>query len=55
MKELITVDEPHPRNPDFVTSAKFTSIRNRLYGLLHEEIRKTIAETGAAASAEPIK
>jgi NitT/TauT family transport system ATP-binding protein len=55
IKELITVDEPHPRNPDFVTSAKFTSIRNRLYGLLHEEIRKTIAETGAATGAEPIK
>src|SRR4051795_7348905 len=47
IKELITVDEPHPRKPEFVTSAKFTAIRNRLYGLLHAEIRKTIAEAGA--------
>jgi NitT/TauT family transport system ATP-binding protein len=55
IKELITVDEPHPRKPEFVTSAKFTSIRNRLYGLLYEEIRKTVAETGAAPAAELIK
>ncbi len=50
IKEIIAVDEPHPRRPDFVTSAKFTSIRNRLYGLLHDEIRKTMAETGAGAA-----
>src|SRR4249920_3595503 len=50
IKELMPVDEPHPRKPDFVTSAKFTSIRNRLYGLLHEEIRKTIAEAGMGAA-----
>jgi NitT/TauT family transport system ATP-binding protein len=55
IKELIAVDEPHPRKPDFVTSAKFTSIRNRLYGLLHEEIRKTVAEASAAVSAEPME
>jgi hypothetical protein len=34
-----------------VTSAKFTAIRNQLYGLLHDEIRKTIADTGVAAAA----
>ena len=45
IKELIAVDEPHPRKPEFATSAKFTALRNRLYGLLHEEIRKTMAET----------
>ena len=44
IKELIAIDEPHPRKPEFVTSAKFTAIRNRLYALLHEEIRKTMAE-----------
>jgi NitT/TauT family transport system ATP-binding protein len=44
IKELIEIDEPHPRKPGFVTSAKFTAIRNRLYALLHEEIRKTMAE-----------
>jgi NitT/TauT family transport system ATP-binding protein len=55
IKELIAVDEPHPRNPGFVTSAKFTAIRNRLYALLHDEIRKTMAETAAPAASEPIK
>ena len=53
IKEIITVEEPHPRKPDFVTSAKFTGIRNALYGLLHDEIRKTMAETGVGAQAAP--
>src|SRR4051812_552198 len=55
IKEIIAVDEPHPRKPEFVTSAKFTAIRNRLYELLHAEIRKTIAEAGAAIPAEQLK
>ena len=50
IKKIITVDEPHPRRPDFVTSAKFTSIRNELYALLHDEIRKTMAESSASAA-----
>jgi NitT/TauT family transport system ATP-binding protein len=50
IKKIIAVDEPHPRKPDFVTSAKFTAIRNELYGLLHDEIRKTMAEAGAGAA-----
>jgi len=50
IKEIIAVDEPHPRKPDFVTSEKFTAIRNELYRLLHDEIRKTVAETGAEAA-----
>ncbi|MFL6797919.1 MAG: ABC transporter ATP-binding protein [Xanthobacteraceae bacterium] len=49
IKEIITIDEPHPRNPEFVTSEKFTAIRNQLYQLLHDEIRKTISETGMNA------
>ena len=52
IKQIIDVDEPHPRRPDFVTSPKFTAIRNELYRLLHDEIRKTMAETGLSA-AEP--
>ena len=36
----------HPRKPDFVTSEKFTTIRNELYRLLHDGIRKTVAESG---------
>jgi ABC-type nitrate/sulfonate/bicarbonate transport system ATPase subunit len=50
IKEIIAVDEPHPRKPGFVTSEKFTAIRNELYELLHDEIRKTMAETGAGAA-----
>jgi NitT/TauT family transport system ATP-binding protein len=53
IKELIAVDEPHPRKPDFVTSAKFAAIRNKLYELLHGEIRKTMADT-AAPGTEPL-
>jgi NitT/TauT family transport system ATP-binding protein len=48
IKEVISIDEPHPRRPEFMTSEKFTELRNRLYGLLHGEIRKTI-EQGARA------
>jgi NitT/TauT family transport system ATP-binding protein len=43
IKQVIAVDEPHPRRPEFVTSAKFTELRNQLYGLLHDEIRKTMS------------
>jgi NitT/TauT family transport system ATP-binding protein len=53
IKEIIKIDEPHPRKPEFVTSAKFTAIRNELYALLHDEIRKTVAETSASAAAGP--
>ena len=45
IKKIISVDEPHPRNPSFVTSEKFTELRNELYALLHDEIRKAVAET----------
>src|SRR5215831_10064711 len=54
IKEIIAVDEPHPRKPDFVTSEKFTTIRNQLYQLLHDEIRKTMADSGmSGAGAAP--
>ena len=46
IKEIIEVDEPHPRKPDFMTSEKFTRIRNRLYSLLHDEIRKAVSQIG---------
>ncbi len=51
IKEIISVDEPHPRNPEFVTTEKFTQLRNRLYTLLHDEIRKAVAESGNGARA----
>jgi len=53
VKAIVPVQEPHPRKPDFVTSDKFTAIRNQLYGLLHDEIRKTMAETATAPEATP--
>jgi NitT/TauT family transport system ATP-binding protein len=51
IKQLITVDEPHPRRPEFVTSEKFTRLRNQLYGLLHDEIRKTMSAEAARPAA----
>lgn len=42
IKATIEVDEPHPRKPNFVTTEKFAHLRNKLYGLLHDEIRKTV-------------
>jgi ABC-type nitrate/sulfonate/bicarbonate transport system ATPase subunit len=47
IKQVITVDEPHPRRPEFITSEKFTKLRNQLYGLLHDEIRKTMSAEAA--------
>jgi NitT/TauT family transport system ATP-binding protein len=52
IKRVIAVDEPHPRKPEFVTSAKFTSLRNELYGLLHDEIRKAVQQSAAADTAQ---
>ena len=42
VKAVIDIDEPHPRKPSFITTEKFGELRNKLYGLLHEEIRKSI-------------
>jgi NitT/TauT family transport system ATP-binding protein len=52
IKQVISVDEPHPRNPEFVTSAKFTALRNQLYGLLHDEIRKAMLESSMRGRVE---
>ncbi len=45
IKEIIAVNEPHPRKPSFVTTEKFSDLRNTLYGLLHEEIRKAVEQS----------
>jgi NitT/TauT family transport system ATP-binding protein len=47
IKEIIEIEEPHPRNPAFLTSEKFTRLRNTLFALLHEEIRKAMADSTA--------
>ncbi len=49
IKKIINVEEPHPRKSNFMTSAKLGAMRNELYELLHDEIRKTMtlrAEVG---------
>jgi NitT/TauT family transport system ATP-binding protein len=48
IKEIISVDEPHPRNPNFVTTEKFSRLRNKLYSLLHDEIRKAMEQSSIA-------
>jgi NitT/TauT family transport system ATP-binding protein len=48
IKEIISIDEPHPRKPGFVTTEKFSKLRNTLYGLLHDEIRKAVEQSAIA-------
>jgi NitT/TauT family transport system ATP-binding protein len=45
IKTMISVDEGHPRSRGFMTSDKLARLRNQLYELLHDEIRKTMGET----------
>ena len=45
IKEVIEVDEPHPRKTEFMTAAKFHRLRDQLYGLLHDEIRKSMSQS----------
>jgi NitT/TauT family transport system ATP-binding protein len=54
IKQVISVEEPHPRHPEFVTSAKFTTLRNELYGLLHDEIRKAMLESAMRSEGGPV-
>jgi NitT/TauT family transport system ATP-binding protein len=51
IKKVISVNEPHPRNPDFMTSDKLGDMRNELYELLHDEIRKTMMGSDGVAVA----
>jgi ABC-type nitrate/sulfonate/bicarbonate transport system ATPase subunit len=51
IKEIIAIEEPHPRKPAFMTSEKFTRLRNALFDLLHEEIRKAMAQSTASERA----
>ncbi len=51
IKEIIEIDEPHPRKPAFMTSEKFTDLRNTLFSLLHEEIRKAMEQSAASERA----
>src|SRR5436190_19572763 len=42
IKEIIEIDELHPRNHGFVPTEMFAKLRNTLYGSLHEEIRQAV-------------
>ena len=46
IKTMIEVEEGHPRSRSFMTSDKLARLRNELYELLHDEIRKTMGERG---------
>jgi NitT/TauT family transport system ATP-binding protein len=48
IKQVIAIDEPHPRKPAFMTAPKFHALRDQLYGLLHDEIRKAMSQSSAA-------
>lgn len=42
--EILEVDTPRPRDPSFMTSTEFVSIRNRLFDLLHDEFKQAAME-----------
>ena len=50
-KKTIAIEAPHPRKPAFMTSEKFTRLRNQLYSLLHDEIRKAVMQSTASERA----
>ena len=45
IKDIVTVSMPHPRRPEFMISDEFNELRNRLYGLLRDEIRQTVRQS----------
>jgi NitT/TauT family transport system ATP-binding protein len=53
IKTVLTVDEEHPRKQSFMKSAKLAEMRNELYDLLHDEVRKTMELRGEAGDAAP--
>jgi NitT/TauT family transport system ATP-binding protein len=47
IKEIISVDEDHPRKPNFMTSVKCSSLRNELYEKLRDEILLSVEKVAA--------
>jgi NitT/TauT family transport system ATP-binding protein len=43
IKTIVTVDEAHPRSPDFMLEPRFGNLRNDLYAMLRDEIRLAMA------------
>ena len=42
IKAVLMIDEPHPRTPSFMTSQRFSDLRNELYELLRDEVLAAI-------------
>ncbi|HEV8019703.1 MAG TPA: ABC transporter ATP-binding protein [Candidatus Lustribacter sp.] len=53
IKSIISVDEPHPRSPDFMLAPRFSDVRNQCYELLRDEIRQTVDAMREARDARP--
>ena len=51
IKTIIEVEERHPRSPDFMLEPRFSILRNELYAMLRDEIRRSMAEQSGAPSA----
>jgi NitT/TauT family transport system ATP-binding protein len=43
IKTIVEVNAPHPRAPDFMLEPRFNTLRNELYALLRDEIRRAVA------------
>ena len=50
--KTIEVNESHPRSEKFVLTDKFAALRNELFSLLHDEIKKTLVTTMRASSSD---
>jgi NitT/TauT family transport system ATP-binding protein len=55
IKAVLTVEEPHPRAPEFMLTPRFSEIRNQLYELLRDEIRHTVDAMRVARDAGPAR
>ncbi|MBV9970107.1 MAG: ABC transporter ATP-binding protein [Xanthobacteraceae bacterium] len=42
IKTIVDVDEAHPRSPDFMLEPRFSDLRNELYAMLRDEIRRAM-------------
>jgi NitT/TauT family transport system ATP-binding protein len=43
IKTIVDVIEKHPRSPDFMLEPRFSDLRNELYAMLRDEIRRAVA------------
>jgi NitT/TauT family transport system ATP-binding protein len=55
IKRIISVEEGHPRSRSFMTSVKLSQLRNELYELLHDEVRKASMEMPGASGERGVR